>query len=391
MKGRELINYLMLAAIILVLPITSNAQDVTNNKLGKGIKVVAKDSSFALKFEFRTQTLYAGVYNTESGQYHDKFMIRRARLKFGGFAYSPKLTYKIELGLSNRDISGADLPQKGKSPGIILDAVLKYQFHKNWSVWVGQTKLPGNIERVISSSKLQFVDRSNLNSRYNIDRDVGIQLRYSGKKIRLKGAISNGEGRNITIDNLGGYDYTGRIEWLPLGKFTGKGDYFSSDLKREETPKLMLAATYDYNDRATRERGQNGSFLSETRTLKTWFADAHFKYKGFSAMGEYAHKRAVDGSFIEDDQGNFLESFYVGDGINMQMGYLFKNNFEIAGRYTNISPEADTRKNENTQYTIGVSKYIVGHSLKIQSDATLIQEVSKPDLFMYRFQIEFSI
>ena len=35
--------------------------------------------------------------------------IRRARLKFDGFALSPKLKYKLELGLSNRDIAGASI------------------------------------------------------------------------------------------------------------------------------------------------------------------------------------------------------------------------------------------------------------------------------------------
>ncbi|WP_373517340.1 hypothetical protein [Pricia sp.] len=34
------------------------------------------------------------------------FLVRRARLKFDGFAYSPKLKYKLELGLSNSDLSG---------------------------------------------------------------------------------------------------------------------------------------------------------------------------------------------------------------------------------------------------------------------------------------------
>ena len=37
------------------------------------------------------------------------FLVRRARLKFDGYALTPKLEYKIELGLSNRDMSGASI------------------------------------------------------------------------------------------------------------------------------------------------------------------------------------------------------------------------------------------------------------------------------------------
>lgn len=379
-----------LLAFMLIYSFKIHAQDKTNNKFGKGIKVVAADSSFAVKFGFRTQSLYAGVLNTQTQDYTDKFLIRRARLKFSGFAYSPKLTYKIELGLSNRDIGGADLAETGNSANIILDAVLKYNFYGKWSVWFGQTKLPGNIERVVSSANLQFVDRSRLNSRYNIDRDIGIQLHYNSPNFRYKGAVSTGEGRNITVDNKGGYDFTNRIEWLPFGPFTGKKEYSESDLLREESPKLMLSIAHDYNQRASRERGQKGDFVEQEKTLQTWFADAHFKYNGFSALVEYVNKNSIDIDNVEPVAEATLEPFYVGTGVNAQAGYLFKNNLELAARYTDVTPLEITQRSQNKQYTICLSKYIVGHALKVQTDATIIQEEGSPEMFMYRFQVEFS-
>ena len=382
--------FLGLVLGIILNPTKPFAQDKTSNKFGKGLRVTAQDSSFSMRFGARFQTLYMGVMDIESKDYEDRFLIRRARLKFDGFAYSPKLTYKIELGLSNSDIAGASIAQAGKTASVIYDAVLKYNFYKNWSVWFGQAKLPGNIERVISSGALQFVDRSSLNSRFNIDRDAGIQLHYSTDVFRFISAVSSGEGRNITIDNDGGYDFTNRVEWLPFGAFAGDSEYSASDLKREADPKLMLGVTYDHNDHASRERGQLGNYLSEQRTLKTWFVDAHFKYNGFSAMAEYVDKQAVDGSVIVDDNGDYLESFYVGKGFNMQAGYLLGNNIEIAARYTNVVPQKETLKPQNQEYTLGISKYIVGHALKIQSDVTWIEEPISSDLFMYRFQVELS-
>lgn len=52
-----------------------------------------------------------------------------------------------------------------------------------------------------------------------------------------------GEGRNVTSENLGGYQYTSRIELLVLGLFTKKGDNVGGDLVREENIKLSIAAT----------------------------------------------------------------------------------------------------------------------------------------------------
>ena len=46
-------------------------------------------------------------------------------------------------------------------------------------------------------------------------------------------AISLGNGRNVIIDDdENGYQYTARIEFLPMGEFTGKMDYYGADLTR---------------------------------------------------------------------------------------------------------------------------------------------------------------
>ena len=91
---------------------TTSAQEISDTKFGKGmINFVAKDSSFSVKFAPRFQFRSNTIWNNEDGKYQPGFnnmLIRRARLKFDGFAVSPKLHYKLELGLANRDIAGAN-------------------------------------------------------------------------------------------------------------------------------------------------------------------------------------------------------------------------------------------------------------------------------------------
>ena len=168
---------------------TVNAQQAVNDiSFGKGLmNYVAADSSFSVKFAPRMQVRYYGSSDFTDGQLgaveHD-FLVRRSRFKFDGWAYHPSIKYKMEFGLTNNDISGASEFTKG-APRLILDAVVKWGFAPGWELWAGQTKLPGNIERVISSANLQFVDRSMLNSKFNIDRDMGIQLRHKSKFGRM--------------------------------------------------------------------------------------------------------------------------------------------------------------------------------------------------------------
>lgn len=389
-----------LLALILCLLSASAAfsQSINNSKFGKGLQFVAADSSFSLKLGARFQVLYTGGEDlTRGSEFEDQFLIRRARLKLDGFAYSPKLTYKIELGLSNRDIGGQPMEQNNFASNIILDAVAKWQMTPSLALWVGQTKLPGNRERIVSSQKMQFVDRSLLNSRFNIDRDAGLQLHHehtlgANFLVREIASISSGEGRDITVDNAGGYDYTAKIEILPFGEFKGEGEYVGSDLAREETPKLAIAAAFDFNDDASRERGQLGRYLSGSRDLRTFFADAMFKYKGFSTMAEYASSRANNGPVVaRNDEGGVTEAFVTGDAFNIQAGYLFKNNWELAGRFTTYNPQAVTGRSSEDQYTVGVSRYIVGHSLKVQSDLTLQDLPNRHNAYQVRVQLELSL
>ena len=364
---------------------SASSQDITNNRFGKGlINVFAKDSSWSSKVAFRYQTRYEGNYDLVDSDYTGRAFVRRARIKGNGFAFSPKITYKFEYDVAN---------------GYVLDAVVKWNFTGNWTVWFGQTKLPGNIERVFSSQKLQLVDRSLLNSKFTLDRDAGAQLRHHFKLgntflVREIFAVSQGEGLNDKSKSTGN-GYTGRIELLPFGNFTKKGDYFAADLKREKTPKLMLSATYDFNQNAMLSRGQKGDYLiGDLENLQTLFIDAHFKYQGFSFFGEYVDRKTSDvsplleNSFVDGE--SIDECYYTGESINLQLGYLMKNNWEIAGRYTNVNANDLYDNNDLNQYTIGFSKYVVGHNLKVQTDFSYTTEQGENDKLLFRLQTEFN-
>lgn len=161
-----------------------------------------------------------------SANIESNFLVRRAGFKIDGLAYHSNLQYKIELGLSNRDMSGANEFNRN-TPRYILDSIIKWKSHDGFTLIAGQTKLPGNIEFVVSSENLQFIDRSLLNSKFNTDRDIGTQLhhvtQYSGIFItRGKVDFSQVKGRNLTEANLGGYQYTVRLEALPFERFAQK-------------------------------------------------------------------------------------------------------------------------------------------------------------------------
>lgn len=397
-------NLLIAFAIFSISHVQS--QEISDTTFGKGlINFVAKDSTFSVKFapRFQVRSMSSWDHNgTQYGSPEHNFIVRRSRLKFDGFAYSPKLKYKLELGLSNRDISGANDFNRN-TPRYILDAVIMWSFSKNWELWAGQTKLPGNVERVVSSANLQLIDRSLLNSHFNIDRDLGIQIRHKSNLggdflMRQKFALSQGEGRNVTEGNEGGLQYTGRLEFLPFGAFKSKGDYSQSDLKREGTSKLMVGFTYNFNENAVRERGFAGDYMIRNdKTIfetnqTTIFLDAMYKYNGVSFMGEYA-KRTADSVIATEADGVTPTGDVVltGNALNLQLGYLFKNNYEIAARFTTVDYEAVTETLPSEQYTLGFNRFLVGHKLKVQSDISYTTLDGQKDNITFRlgFDIHF--
>jgi len=390
-----------LLCISLFLCMNLSSQETNAPKFGKGLfNLIGKDSSFSMNMSARMQMLGTSNWDLNNGLTNpsSSLLVRRARLKFDGFAYSPKLKYKLELGLSNRDIGKAS-SFTNEAPKYILDAVVKWNFSGNFVLWFGQTKLPGNRERVISSGDLQQVDRSILNSRFNIDRDMGFQLRHHFNLtdtfiVREMFSVSQGEGRNITTGNLGGHQYTSRIELLPFGKFASKGDYRGSDLKFEPAPKLALGFTYDFNNDAVKNRSNQGSYMITdtgfySTNISTVFVDAMYKHNGFSFMGEYA-VRDADDAFAKNSDGTLTgDLVQVGNALNLQTGYLLSETLEISGRYTNIDWDQNiTGKGNETQYTLGLSKYILGHKLKVQTDLSYLDLATKNNQFMYRLQVD---
>ena len=372
----------------------------------KGIVYENEDKTLKMKFGLRIQSLFSTNFRDyevldNPNLVDTYFGIRRGRLKFDGYAGSPKWEYKLELALGNRNLGSiSEFTNMGAQ--LVLDAVVKYHINDKYTVWVGQTKLPGNRERVVSSQKLQFVDRNLANSRYNLDRDQGVQIRGKemlfGTHFNWAVAASMGEGRNITANNFGGYEYTVHADWLPLGKFASKGDYSQSDLAREKKPKLAIGATYDRNNGAARVRSNQGNWIFDSTgtinsgvDLDNYIVDYMFKYNGWSSTGEFFHRTASQDPRVLDADGSVLEAYYIGQGVNAQVGYLFKSNWEVAGRYSAVFPDSRSdERGDYAQYTLGVSKYIYGHTVKIQSDVSYTEysDIKYSDPLMFRVQLE---
>lgn len=291
----------------------------------KGIRF-QKDSLFSINMRFRMQNRF--FYESEDGANLTPsslgFLVRRLRFRLDGFLFDPRLAYYIQLSFSRNDLglTNSDVAEP------IRDAMIYYHFSPKFYIGFGQSKLPGNRQRVVSSGNLQMPERSPVNNLLTLDRDVGAffyaTLPLGQQVVRFKGAISSGEGRNA-LPRDAGLAYTLRAEWLPLGKFKNNGDYSEGALEEEDKPKVSIALGGHFNQWAIRQAGTHGVEMQSTTDFHALLADIAFKYKGWSLVSEAIYKT-----------GNLPASGILpilGHGILVQAGKMLGKKTELVLRW----------------------------------------------------------
>lgn len=374
--------------------------DLPQFTYGQGLGITSPDSLYQLNIRFRMQNRFS-VDVDQNRISEVEARVRRARLRLDGFVFSTRIRYAMQLSFAHEDIGDFI----GNIPNILRDGMIYYTVHPDWVLSFGQTKLPGNRERVVSSGDLQLADRSSVNAIFNIDRDFGFQVYHQGEgsgplAYVLKGAISTGEGRNWISSKGNFLSYTLRFELLPFGAFANKGDFFQGDLQRETSPKLSLAAAYNYNHKALRSAGQRGGLLDRPRDIRNLFADVLFKYRGWSLACEYAWRHAEDPVDVPLDPEDNPAFVFNGQGLAVQASYLFPSNYELIGRYSGVFADEEIVEwvpLRSNGYTLGCSKYLRGHRLKAQFDVSWFDEWVRSggdhfeDYWQIRFQVELGI
>ena len=340
-------------------------------EVGKGVSFTPKNKLFKMTIRFRMQNQLAMDFDDDFSLEETQAQVKRLRLRLDGFLYSPKLLYCIQLGFTPYDTKV--LPNGNNN--FIRDAVVCYRPSDAWNIAFGQTTVKSSRENIKSSSAMQFSNASIVNSEFNPDRDFGFFGEYYKRlfgnfNVTANAAVTLGEGRNWVASKSKGFAYTGRVELFPLGRFKASGEVIEGDFLREQSVKLMLAGAFSYNDRTTRVHGQCGSQLPDgvMASMKQYYLDFVLKYRGFAFcadfMGRICDKPLYSGDLFT----------YAGKGVNAQTSYIFRKNWEVALRNSTLLPDAKVRPMVGytgfNQTTFAVTKYLIGHSLKVQADAS---------------------
>ncbi len=352
-------------------------------KPGTGLVLKSKDGRFSIAPRLRVQFRYTLENDNEASEVGHSFQVRRARLQFKGNVFGKHNKYKVEFAFSPRDLGFKD-GNPTKTP--ILTWYTEFDYLWDFTIKVGQYKIPFNRQRVISSGNLEMVDRALGNGEFNLDRDMGIEFLSKDLAglgyLRYHAGVFMGEGRDRfeTEDDFG-LNYLGRLEILPMGGADGKWDYSEGDFDRQRKPRLSLGVAYSFIDNARKDRGIKGSTPADggTTDYHNLTADFMFQVAGFSLSGEFywrEGKRNFGDATVVDDMGNEIPAPQVptrdGVGYYVQAGYLIpRQPLGVAVRWSQVLGLGGGRKtslNDGDEVGAAFSYYIAQHPLKLQLD-----------------------
>ena len=160
----------------------------------------------------------------------------------------------------------------------------------------------------------------------------------------------------------------------------------------------MVGLGYTFNNGAQRIQGWKGSIINngQTRDIGSYYADMVFKYRGFAMAADYLGRHLFNRQSAILPAGQHI---YTGSGLNVQGSYLFDSKWELAVRNSTMFPDSEIQSAVGyslwNQSTIGLTRYIIGHSLKVQLDVSYNHlenaPISPSDRWGIRFQVELGL
>ncbi len=355
----------------------------------KGFRLESRDGNFQTNLQWRAQLRVTSPYRSDPRQINDLDTHRvtaegrRLRMKIGGHGYKPWLKYYFEVDLQpTRSLDDQSVTASAR----VIDWRIDVAKNKAFGIRVGQWKIDYNRERVDSSGRQQFVERSIVNRVFTVDRQMGLGFRGrlfegTGADLRYYAGAFTGEGRGVSNDD-NSLMYVGRLQWNFLGRDLGLRQ---TDVERTEKPTGSLAiGGATHTGRATRWSSSGGGNLDGYSSvgaaavgqyrIHQAVAEFAFKHQGFSTQNEYHWKNIQDTQLGVGQVGNDrdLHGFYS------QCGYFFNEicdsvpeELELAARYAWLQEPNENNlalENERQEFTIGANWFFNGHNNKLTLD-----------------------
>ena len=332
----------------------------------RGIVFRTPDNMFEGSLGFNLQTRYGHVDLDAAvgGLDTNQFRVRRFKLFMSGFAFDPRLTWRVQLAFENTVASR-----------ILDDAWLGWKFMDPLAIQMGQYKTPYSRQELYNDGVLQFPERSLATDAFKPSRDIGFMTFGSFCKglFTYQAGVFGGAGQS-TLRTTENVMPVVRLVANPIGTMGAT----EADLQDHKTPALSFGVNGFTNtlrkltDLAFEAElnyagpagwlGRNvGQFqLGEEVDIQSWGVDAQFKWHGFSLQGE---------GFWGQAEGQTSGARVYAYGWYAQAGYfILPEKLDIAGRYSYVDYNRSVPRGGVSVISAATSYYFRRNALKVVLD-----------------------
>lgn len=353
---------------------------------GMFLKGKINNDSFELKANFRSQFRYASFSRFEDTwtdaagnvrpiEDRQNLEVSRARVVFSGHALTPQCRFFMQMD-GNTD-SGTVVS--------LIDAWTAWHFSDAFEIQAGQRKVAAGRNWLLGAFDTRLADRSFSNEFFRPSRTTGVwfvgdptdDTHYElmvGQGFNTQGLTPSETGNDFSVAWSGWWDVAGNY-----------GAARPSDFEFHKDPAARIGASWVSAAVGTPGRQSveadffrltDGTRLTETGALApgatvesfdvTLMAiDAAYKYRGWSANGEYFWRSATDlKANLPVPAVGLQQGFYLEGGF-----FVLPQQFELNSQFAYVTGKQKT----TSSYATGFSYYPrKSQNFKVTIDATLI-------------------
>jgi hypothetical protein len=338
--------------------------DTRAGQLGNGMTagwdehffLASPDGRFRLQIDGMLQVRWLWNYHDQVDRYRSGFENTRNKLTFRGHVFSRDITYLVRTDFGRGD----------DDEDLLQDAWVRYHLNDEFSIRLGQFKLPFNREELVSPGYQQAVERSLVNESLNLGRSQGIELLYTSRSSRFAFVFSD-----AGTDNVGGFNLVGTdpqntpwseplAEWALTARYehlvAGSWDQFVqlTSPSGEDFALLLGIAGHYQKDEST-------GAPSFARDEEEWVAvatDVSAQFGGANLFGSFIYH------YIDDPTFGFFHFF----GAVLQGGTYFTEKFEAFARLEYGYIDSDFEFDDLWVLTLGGNYYFDGQDMKLTAD-----------------------
>lgn len=310
---------------------------------------------------------------------NDRFYLRRARLNATG-KFLEEFDFRLEGEFAGTLANTTGLRAQ------LTDAYITWNRYPAANVRFGQFKTPFGFEQLYGDPRLYTIERSLVNDRLTLSRQLGVQAAGDLFEKRLTYGVGafNGNGANNNFNDDDHFLIAGRLAGVPWqGKLFGQraswgvggGFYQSDDSSVSPGPEFNFDSTPSTPDR-------DGTFAGKRHGLGF---DSQLQCGRVELWGEYLQTK-WEADSRRPQPSVESEGWYAQGAV-----YVIPDKLQLVLKLDSFDPLQEIENNTTQTGTAGLNWYLKGHDLKLQLDYLRVQIDGQEDQdkVLARFQVIF--